>query len=40
MHHMDHIDSKLNLEEESASNDLHAVFSHLTLMKKKARTPR
>ncbi len=40
MHHMDHIDSKLNLEEDSASNDLHAVFSHLTLMKKKARTPR
>lgn len=29
MHHMDHIDSKLNLDEESASDDLHAVFSHL-----------
>ena len=29
MHHMDHIDSKLNLEEESASGDLHAVFSHI-----------
>jgi hypothetical protein len=26
---MDHIDSKLNLDEESASDDLHAVFSHL-----------
>ena len=29
MHHMNHIDSKLNLDEESASDDLHAVFSHL-----------
>ena len=28
-HHMDHIDSKLNLDEESASDDLHAVFSHV-----------
>ncbi|MBA1196700.1 GntR family transcriptional regulator [Pseudomonas plecoglossicida] len=36
MHHMDHIDSKLNLDEESASDDLHAVFSHL-LQKKPAR---
>ncbi|UVE16413.1 GntR family transcriptional regulator [Pseudomonas sp. LS44] len=35
MHHMDHIDSKLNLDEESASDDLHAVFSHLMHTKKK-----
>jgi len=40
MHHMDHIDSKLNLEEDSASGDLHAVFSHLGLAKKKPRTAR
>ena len=36
MHHMDHIDSKLNLDEESASDDLHAVFSHLLQTKKNA----
>ena len=35
MHHMDHIDSKLNLDDEGASDDLHAVFSHLMLGKKK-----
>ena len=35
MHHMDHIDSKLNLDEESASDDLHAVFSHLLQSKKR-----
>lgn len=35
MHHMDHIDSKLNLDEESASDDLHAVFSHLLQSRKK-----
>ena len=29
MHHMDHVDSKLNLDEDSASGDLHAVFSHI-----------
>jgi len=29
MHHMDHVDSKLNLDEDSASDDLHAVFSHI-----------
>jgi DNA-binding GntR family transcriptional regulator len=29
MHHMDHIDGKLDLEQDSASGDLHAVFSHL-----------
>ncbi|HAQ87762.1 MAG TPA: GntR family transcriptional regulator, partial [Pseudomonas sp.] len=40
MHHMDHIDSKLNLDEDSASDDLHAVFSHLALAKKKLRTVR
>jgi DNA-binding GntR family transcriptional regulator len=39
MHHMDHIDSKLNLDEESASDDLHAVFSHLLQSKKPGRTP-
>ncbi|MGP0174617.1 GntR family transcriptional regulator [Pseudomonas sp. NCHU5208] len=35
MHHMDHIDSKLNLDEDGASDDLHAVFSHLLQAKKK-----
>ena len=35
MHHMDHIDSKLNLDDEGASDDLHAVFSHLRLGKKR-----
>jgi DNA-binding GntR family transcriptional regulator len=35
MHHMDHIDSKLNLDEDNACDDLHAVFSHLMLGKKK-----
>ncbi|CAI8961845.1 MULTISPECIES: GntR family transcriptional regulator [Pseudomonas] len=39
MHHMDHIDSKLNLDEESASDDLHAVFSHLLQTKKPGRSP-
>lgn len=29
MHHMDHIDGKLNLDPDNASDDLHAVFSHL-----------
>ena len=38
MHHMDHIDSKLNLDEESASDDLHAVFSHLLQTKKPGRS--
>jgi DNA-binding GntR family transcriptional regulator len=37
MHHMDHIDSKLNLDEEGASDDLHAVFSHLLQTKKPGR---
>ncbi|MCD5981842.1 GntR family transcriptional regulator [Pseudomonas sp. CDFA 610] len=36
MHHMDHIDSKLNLDEDASSDDLQAVFSHL-LGKKKVR---
>lgn len=36
MHHMDHIDGKLNLEEEGASDDLHAVFSHLLGTRKKS----
>jgi DNA-binding GntR family transcriptional regulator len=35
MHHMDHIDSKLNLDEDSASDDLHAVFSHVLPAKRK-----
>ncbi|MBU2322647.1 MAG: FCD domain-containing protein, partial [Gammaproteobacteria bacterium] len=35
MHHMDHIDSKLNLDEDSASDDLHAVFSHVMPAKRK-----
>jgi DNA-binding GntR family transcriptional regulator len=38
MHHMDHIDSQLNLDDDSASDDLHAVFSHLMLGKKKPRS--
>ncbi|WP_036231298.1 GntR family transcriptional regulator [Marinobacterium jannaschii] len=29
MHHLDHIEAKLNLDGEGASDDLHAVFSHL-----------
>ncbi|MBI6768078.1 GntR family transcriptional regulator [Pseudomonas syringae] len=37
MHHMDHIDSKLNLDEDSASDDLHAVFSHVMSRKKTER---
>ncbi len=37
MHHMEHIDSKLNLESDNASGDLHAVFSHLLGGKKKPR---
>ena len=37
MHHMSHIDSKLNLESDGASGDLHAVFSHLLATKKKPR---
>ena len=36
MHHMDHIDTKLNTDEEGASDDLHAVFSHLL---KKPKVP-
>ncbi|KPW61678.1 Transcriptional regulator GntR [Pseudomonas caricapapayae] len=37
MHHMDHIDSKLNLDEDSASDDLQAVFSHVMSRKKPGR---
>ncbi|MEH6473807.1 MAG: GntR family transcriptional regulator [Halopseudomonas sp.] len=33
MHHLDHIEDKLSLEEEGASDDLHAVFSHLAAKK-------
>ncbi|WP_095099652.1 GntR family transcriptional regulator [Pseudomonas sp. Irchel 3A5] len=35
MHHMDHIDSKLSLDHDSASGDLHAVFSHVMVGSKK-----
>lgn len=35
MHHMDHIDAKLDFDDSSASDDLHAVFSHIGLGKKK-----
>ncbi|MCD5992678.1 GntR family transcriptional regulator [Pseudomonas sp. CDFA 602] len=37
MHHMDHIDSKLNLDEDVISDDLQAVFSHLLGKKKTTR---
>ncbi|RMM66548.1 Transcriptional regulator, GntR family [Pseudomonas savastanoi pv. glycinea] len=37
MHHMDHIDGKLNLDQDSASDDLHAVFSHVMGRKKTGR---
>ncbi len=37
MHHMDHIDSRLNLDEDSTSDDLHAVFSHVMSRKKTER---
>lgn len=37
MHHMDHIYSKLNLDEDGASDDLHAVFSHVMSRKKTER---
>ena len=36
MRHMDSVDAKLNLEGETASDDLHAVFSHLLQSKKKS----
>lgn len=36
MHHMDHIDEKLNFDNDGATDDLHVVFSHLGLSKKKA----
>lgn len=36
MKHMDHVDDKLNLDDDSASDDLHAVFSHLLQSKKKS----
>ncbi|MEO4046585.1 GntR family transcriptional regulator [Pseudomonas sp. CAU 1711] len=41
MRHMDSVDAKLNLEDDSATDDLHAVFSHLLQGKKKTtRVPR
>lgn len=36
MRHMDSVDAKLNLEDDNATDDLHAVFSHLLQGKKKA----
>ena len=38
MHHMDHIDAKLNFDNESTTDDLHAVFSHIGFARKKAGT--
>jgi DNA-binding GntR family transcriptional regulator len=35
MRHMDSVDAKLNLDGETASDDLHAVFSHLLPSAKK-----
>ncbi|WP_339460389.1 GntR family transcriptional regulator [Pseudomonas sp. EA_105y_Pfl2_R69] len=35
MRHMDSVDAKLNLDGETASDDLHAVFSHLLPSSKK-----
>lgn len=35
MRHMDSVDAKLNLDGETASDDLHAVFSHILQNKKK-----
>ncbi|MVW75600.1 GntR family transcriptional regulator [Pseudomonas xionganensis] len=35
MRHMDSVDAKLNLDGDSASDDLHAVFSHLLSSGKK-----
>ncbi|MDN6320277.1 MAG: GntR family transcriptional regulator [Marinobacter sp.] len=29
MRHMDHIDEKLNFDDEGATDDLHAIFSHV-----------
>ncbi|EPM82274.1 GntR family transcriptional regulator [Pseudomonas syringae pv. actinidiae ICMP 18804] len=34
---MDHIDSKLNLDQDSASDDLHAVFARVLGRKKPLR---
>ena len=39
MRHMDSVDAKLNLDGETASDDLHAVFSHL-LPSTKKKLPR
>ncbi len=35
MHHMDHIDEKLNFGDDSVTNDLHAVFSHIEVARNK-----
>lgn len=35
MHHMDHIDAKLDFDDDAASDDLHVVFSNVGLSKKK-----
>lgn len=36
MQHMDHIDAKLNFESDGATDDLHAIFSHIGQTKNKA----
>ena len=40
MRHMDSVDAKLNLDGETASDDLHAVFSHLLPGSKKKAASR
>ncbi len=35
MHHLDHIQDKLNLEDEAATDDLRAVFSYLKSKKRR-----
>jgi len=40
MHHMDSVEAKLNLDGETASDDLHAVFSHLLPGSKKKAASR
>lgn len=38
MRYMDHLDSRLEQDEKSATDDLHAVFSHLALPGSRSRT--
>ncbi|WP_151703385.1 GntR family transcriptional regulator [Nitrincola alkalilacustris] len=40
MHHMDHIDAKLNLSTKNTSDNLHEVFSHLAASGKKTSRKR